>query len=181
MISWPLQRPTLIDANLTLRPWVMDDRSTVYDICQDPIIQLYTTVPVPYTEEHARIFIESQDENFDRHDSMAFAGVVYGQVVLCVSLHGVKEFDHFCELGYWVAPDARGAGYASRAALHVSNFALSLGFRRVEAFTDPDNVASRRTLVRAGFQMESILPQRMTQRDGKQTDAIMFSKLAVNL
>ncbi len=180
MITWPVQRPTLIDGNLTLRPWSMDDVSTVYQICQDPVIALYTTVPVPYTEFHARVFIENQDDNFDRHDSMAFAGVVNGEVVLCVSLHSVKEFDHLCELGYWVAAQARGEGYASRAATLASNFALSIGFRRVEAFTDPDNEASRRTLIRAGFQMESILPQRMTRRDGTQTDAIMFSKFAAS-
>jgi RimJ/RimL family protein N-acetyltransferase len=53
MISWPISEPVLVDKALMLRPWHLDDRLAVYEICQDPAIQEFTTVPVPYTKEIA--------------------------------------------------------------------------------------------------------------------------------
>ena len=60
MLHLPDARPTLIDGDLVLRPWQLADADAVYEACQDPIIQMYTTVPVPYTREHAEAFVTSR-------------------------------------------------------------------------------------------------------------------------
>jgi RimJ/RimL family protein N-acetyltransferase len=55
------------------------------------------------------------------------------------------------EVGYGLVPSARGNGYAAEALAALLNIAAELGVVRVVADTDKDNIASRRTLERAGF------------------------------
>jgi RimJ/RimL family protein N-acetyltransferase len=55
------------------------------------------------------------------------------------------------EIGYGLAPSARGSGYAAEAAAALLTVATSHGLDRVVADTDRGNIASQRTLERAGF------------------------------
>lgn len=55
------------------------------------------------------------------------------------------------EIGYGLAPSARGHGYATEALEALVQTAAGLGVTTIRADTDPENVASRRTLERAGF------------------------------
>ena len=57
------------------------------------------------------------------------------------------------EIGYGLAPSARGHGYAAEAVAAVLAIAADHGLSRVIADTTPDNIASQRTLVRAGFRL----------------------------
>lgn len=55
------------------------------------------------------------------------------------------------EIGYGLVPSARGHGYAAEAARALVTLAGEHGCSRVVADTDRHNIASRRTLERAGF------------------------------
>ena len=55
------------------------------------------------------------------------------------------------EIGYGLVPSARGAGYAAEAVQVLLAFAREQGVSRVVADTDRGNVASQRTLERAGL------------------------------
>lgn len=55
------------------------------------------------------------------------------------------------EVGYGLAPSARGNGYAAEALAALLNAAADHGLSRVVADTDKSNLASQRTLQRAGF------------------------------
>jgi len=57
------------------------------------------------------------------------------------------------EIGYGLAPSARGHGYAAEAAVALLRVAADLGLVKVIADTTLDNIASQRTLVRAGFRL----------------------------
>ena len=176
MISWPISEPVLVDKALMLRPWAMEDASRVYEICQDQAIQDFTTVPVPYTRAIAEHWIGTTASTYQSRDKIALAGVRNGEVVLSVSIHGIHEFDHVGEVGYWVSPSARGEGLAALSVQMISAFAFGIGFRRLSAITLPENMASQKTLIKAGFEMETVLRDGMTRRDGTQTDAVLFAK-----
>ncbi|MEH1164110.1 GNAT family N-acetyltransferase [Micromonospora sp. CPCC 205539] len=60
------------------------------------------------------------------------------------------------EVGYGLAPSARGHGYAAEALVAVLNLAADHDLTRVCADTTEDNVASQRTLERAGFRRTGI-------------------------
>ena len=56
------------------------------------------------------------------------------------------------EIGYGVAEDWRGCGYATEAVAALVDWALKQsGVMRVTAETGPSNIASRRVLEKAGF------------------------------
>jgi RimJ/RimL family protein N-acetyltransferase len=60
------------------------------------------------------------------------------------------------EIGYGLAPSARGHGYAAEAVIALLTVAAEHGLSRVIADTTLDNIASQRTLVRAGFRLVGI-------------------------
>jgi RimJ/RimL family protein N-acetyltransferase len=57
------------------------------------------------------------------------------------------------EIGYGLAPSARGHGFAAEAVVALLTVAVDHGVSTVIADTEVDNIASQRTLVRAGFQL----------------------------
>jgi RimJ/RimL family protein N-acetyltransferase len=57
------------------------------------------------------------------------------------------------EIGYGLSPSARGHGFAAEAVIALIDIAADQGLSRVVADTTPDNTASKRTLVRAGFHL----------------------------
>ncbi|GAB3939679.1 GNAT family N-acetyltransferase [Micromonospora vulcania] len=59
--------------------------------------------------------------------------------------------DGCVEIGYGLAESARGHGYAAEALVALLKIATEHGLSRVVADTTGDNVASQRTLERAGF------------------------------
>jgi RimJ/RimL family protein N-acetyltransferase len=59
------------------------------------------------------------------------------------------------EIGYGLVPSARGHGYAAEAVIALLTVAADHAVSRVIADTTPDNIASQRTLIRAGFRLVS--------------------------
>ena len=73
-----------------------------------------------------------------------------GQAVGGIGFKGQPE-GGCVEIGYGLAPSARGQGYAAEAVVALLALAAEHGVSRVIADTTLDNIASQRTLVRAGF------------------------------
>jgi RimJ/RimL family protein N-acetyltransferase len=64
--------------------------------------------------------------------------------------------DNGCvEIGYGLAPSARGHGYAAEAVIALMAVAAEHGVFKVIADTTLDNTASQRTLIRSGFRLVS--------------------------
>jgi RimJ/RimL family protein N-acetyltransferase len=79
-------------------------------------------------------------------------------------------------IGYSLKREWRGHGYASRAARLVATWAFEhAGLIRVVAGTAPDNVASQRTLEKAGFQREGFEPARLPGPNGSRVDNVAFA------
>ncbi len=60
------------------------------------------------------------------------------------------------EIGYWVAPDAQGHGYAVEATRLLCSWGFDLGLRRIRLVCDVRNIASVRTALGAGFRFEGV-------------------------
>ena len=59
------------------------------------------------------------------------------------------------EIGFGLAPSGRGHGYAAEAVIALLTVAADHRLSRVIADTPLDNIASQRTLIRAGFRLVS--------------------------
>ena len=78
------------------------------------------------------------------------------------------------EIGYWLYPDARGRGVATKTARALAQHAFGLGIRRVVAHVKVGNNASDRVLERAGFTREGVSRSTPTA-DGGRIDKTVWS------
>ena len=68
-----------------------------------------------------------------------------------LSFKGLGD-DGSTEIGYGIEEECRGQGYATEAVASAVSWALGQpGVTRVEAETEPDNIASQRVLEKCGF------------------------------
>lgn len=150
---WPARPPRLDGAAVRLREWRTGDVPAVYEACQDPAIQRWTHVPVPYLRREARAFVtEVAPENWERATGALFAVVDdHDAVVGSCGLVRIDEHRGIAEAGYWVAPWARGRGVATAALSRLTDWALDVGFAAVELLIDEENAASRSVAAAAGF------------------------------
>jgi RimJ/RimL family protein N-acetyltransferase len=90
----------------------------------------------------------------------------------------VKESDPaVAEIGYWLAPEARGRGIATRALRLLATWSLrELPIDRLQLTTDVENEASQRVAARGGFVREGVL-RAWYDRRGERRDAVVFSLL----
>jgi RimJ/RimL family protein N-acetyltransferase len=142
-----MERPTLSDGVITLRAPRDSDVDRITAACQDPETQRWAlALPRPYFREHAIAFVRYSAQEAVAGRSYAFvAADGDDRVVAAVSVTGG-------EIGYWVAPDARGRGVATRAVTLMRDWAReALGAERLHMQIHPDNLPSRRVAEKAGF------------------------------
>ena len=155
--------PALTDGELTLLPWrdvcsLLGIRDDLVASCNDPDMVRWTTVPNPYTGEHADDFLAEPPEDVHR-----WAYVVDGRY------SGNIELRPGGVLGYNTAPWARGHGLTARALQLVAAHAYAQGLRRLELHIAVDNAASRRVAEKAGYTYDGLLPEPVRLRGREDT------------
>lgn len=132
---------TLSDGIVTLRLWRPTDVPAVFAACQDPLIGRFVPIPQPYSEDDARAFIEMRGHDRDGGDEQGFAIVdmATDELLGSISRHG--PFGHRATFGYWLAPDARGRGVATRSLRLIVGWTLATTDAiRLDLYTDIENV-----------------------------------------
>lgn len=80
-------------------------------------------------------------------------------------------------VGYWLLPEARGRGLATRAVRLISRWAFTeLDLARLGLLTEPENDASQHVAERSGFRKEGVL-RSYAEVDGRRVDFVVFSLL----
>ncbi|MEY3973583.1 MAG: hypothetical protein RJA71_895 [Actinomycetota bacterium] len=180
MIWWPSEIPTLNFGLVTLRPSSEIDIDSIFDACQDPLIPAFTTVPAHYTIDHAIEFVRSDPFSFAERRELRFI-VEHGngsdkKFAGVISLHTINIKNHVAEVGYWMEKSMRGKGIATAAVSMITDYGIStIGFRRIDGLADIDNQASQKVLMKAGFEKEGILRNKVTREDGQQIDMALFA------
>ena len=175
-----LRTETLRTERLVLRPFRADDAAAVHAACQDPDVQRWiTAIPSPYTPELARAWV-GEVSNGDRAAGRAIPVAIEADGVLVGSsgVHRLADAHPMGpEIGYWIAAEARGRGYAAETAHALAEWALGLGAPRVHLVADVRNTASQAVARSAGFSQEGVLRSYLPYRDGSRGDAALFSRL----
>jgi RimJ/RimL family protein N-acetyltransferase len=82
------------------------------------------------------------------------------------------------EIGYVVAPAARGRGIAGRAVALLTRWGFeALGLLRIELRIDPANASSARIAQRQGYRLEGTL-RNLYFKEGLRSDVTVWSRLA---
>jgi Acetyltransferases, including N-acetylases of ribosomal proteins len=141
---------------LVLRAPDAGDIDTIAALCQDPDVQHWTTVPSPYTREDAAQFVQEVVSRGWAEDTGHQWGIRADDRLL--GMIGLTRIGHGeAELGYWLAPEARGHGLMSEAVATVLDHGFrALPIQRVEWHAKVGNFASAAVARRAGFRFEGM-------------------------
>ncbi|WP_118973223.1 GNAT family N-acetyltransferase [Taibaiella koreensis] len=145
-MTFKLETPRLI-----IRSFIPEDEAPYIGTHLDPVVNVY--LPVRSAEQYHELFHQAMaqaDAPLNRwtiadRDNNAFIGS-------CL----LREFDpgttHTIELGYSLAADAWGRGYATEMIARMIEYAFSLPqTHKLVAVTDPDNKGSQAVLLKNGF------------------------------
>jgi RimJ/RimL family protein N-acetyltransferase len=160
-----------------------DDEGELDEIvaaCQDPESARWTTVPVPYARADAEFFVRRHAPlSWTAGESAVFRiADAQGRYAGTVDLRLEADDDQAAEVGFLVAPWARGRGLGTAALRTVCDWGFdALGLGRIVWRAHVGNEASRRAARQAGFVEEGIQRAGCAQR-GERHDAWVAARLA---
>jgi ribosomal-protein-alanine N-acetyltransferase len=141
---------------LVLSPWDQDDWVRFKPIATDPRVMRFISGGRPWTDVEIRDFVERCRTTFRERGFTRWK----------LEEKGRGELIGFCglgflpgepdpEIGWWLAPDYWGRGFATEAARTAFRDATArVGLRRVISIAHPDNSASIRVMQRLGLGFE---------------------------
>ena len=163
-----VQPVTLRTSRLVLSVPTEADVDPIFEACQDPAIQRWVAIPSPYERSHAEGFIPLVADHWEKGSEYTWA-VRAEQFAGMIAL--LARGDGSAEIGYWMAPDARGRGLLTEAARAVLDwgFARDGGKQeRIEWRAVAGNTASARAARTLGFRYEGLLRQGMIGNQGRE-------------
>jgi [ribosomal protein S5]-alanine N-acetyltransferase len=152
-------------ARLLLRPLKLRDAPIISATAgRREIADTTISIPHPYSEAQAREWITSHLEATDMSKEVIFAITLKAtqQFIGSVGLREIDQEHSQAEMGFWVAVEAWGKGYATEASSAVLRFGfIELQLNRVYAHHMVRNPASGRVLEKIGMKREGLLRQRV--------------------
>lgn len=180
----------LSDGVVTLRPWSKDDALFMAEANTDPAIQRYNGVldrqgwpAPPLSMAEAEAVIEEFAASWQafaatgKPDGVVFAIVDAGSGELagCCGVDDWSKMD-VVQFGYWLAPGARGRGFATRAVILMTRWLFERGAARAFLTIVADNAPSIAVARRAGFVYEGTM-RAYSAWQGKRCDVMLFAAL----
>ena len=170
--GWLLRPERVDDAGEMARAFAEDPQLAVdWGIEELPDEALATK----WLGEHAALWEKGEG----RH--LAIASVATDALLGGVNFHHIETGHHRAEVGFWLAPWARGRGIGGGAVRAACEWAFDQWqLVRIEMTTLPDNDAALALARKLGFTREGLLRSRNFER-GNQVDIVMLAVLASEL
>ncbi|MEM7095827.1 MAG: GNAT family N-acetyltransferase, partial [Actinomycetota bacterium] len=143
----PQRLPSRVDAErLVLRRWAEGDAPTVHALVSANVDHLRPFMDwiafEPLTVEDRQNLIAGWQEGWEAGGDAVFGAFAADQAIGACGLHR-RSGDDTLEIGYWVAADRQGQGYATEIARALTAAAFTVpGIARAELRIDDANVAS---------------------------------------
>jgi RimJ/RimL family protein N-acetyltransferase len=146
-------------------------------LLDDADVQRFTRVPVPVPDGFARAWFGAYEDGRRTGERELFAIVDGAEFLGLAMVMGIDREAQEAELGYVVAPAARGRGVATAALHALTEWAFAtLGLLRVELLISVDNDASSRVAEGAGYVREGVL-RSVHFKQGMRADFELWSRL----
>jgi RimJ/RimL family protein N-acetyltransferase len=179
--SIALRPPASPPSDGVVRLELLDERfvDDLDRLTTDPEVLRFTRVPDRRMRGFAATWVRAYLNGWSNGSRAGFAivgeadGAFLGMAAL-VQIHlDMAE----AEIGYIVAPEARGRGVAARAIALLSRWAFEdVGLMRLEAWIDLSNAPSLKAVERLGFALEGVRRSVHVKED-KRADMAVYSLL----
>jgi RimJ/RimL family protein N-acetyltransferase len=174
------KKDSISTERLLLRPFAKSDREAVLDLYSDNETMRYWSKEPIMSLEEADSLIEQEIEwpSKEKCFNWAVAQPDSNLLIGKICLFHLSERNRRAEIGYLLNRRFWGRGYMTEALTFVLRFAFDeQGMHRMEADTDPENLASLALLERFGFVREGLFHDRWYVH-GKWHDSVMLGLLA---
>lgn len=177
-----MRPPVLHTPRLIVRAFGEDDIEDIYFACQDPEIQRWTSVPVPFLRKHAENFVRETYPQGWATNAHRILGSFHRETDALIStltarVTALRVF----EIGYWTSRTQRGNGYTVEGlGAFVRWIFLALGAQRIEWLGIVGNPGSFAVAAKVGFRFEGTMRARVNQR-GTVLDADLAGLLPADL
>jgi RimJ/RimL family protein N-acetyltransferase len=164
-----------------LEPLTQRHHDAVAAIVGDPEIRRFTRFPEPPHPEFPREWIARYESGLLDGTRVAFAALGADGHFLGTGLApDIDAEAREMELGYLVAPDARGRGVGSEILRRLTGWAFDEGRAlRVQLLIDVENVASQRVAERAGYLLEGTM-RSVHHKNDVRIDCQIWSRLSTD-
>lgn len=188
MTAAPILPSVILETDrLLLRAFTEADIEDVFQAASDPVTQRWLPLPAPGTPYTRADAVDWCTENAP---SVRATGEGQQWAAVCAKTRayagsfGLLRTDwraRTTEIGYLVAPWARGRGVATEAVSAVVRWVLlEQEFERVELKAATGNIASRRVAEKTGFVYEGVERNSMPLHEGR-TDLAVYSVIRPDL
>jgi RimJ/RimL family protein N-acetyltransferase len=153
---------------LLLRPWKPTDAPVFLAAYQDEEIRRWHTRR-PRAEADVQEWFETYRQDWDSEKGGHWAITQdNGEILGRIATRGWDFDDGIAGVAYWVLPQARGAGVATRAVEALSAWALNeVGFQRMYLDHSTRNHASCRVATKSGYLLEGTKRSAALHDDGR--------------
>jgi RimJ/RimL family protein N-acetyltransferase len=164
---------------IELEPFSEKHVPGVAAMLDDPAVLRFTRVPEPVPAGFATTWVARYDEARRDGTREAFAVVEDGEFLGLALAPSIDRETQTAELGYVVAPAARGRGVATEALRRLTEWALAEGMLRIELLISVENPASQKVAERCGYVREGVL-RNVYVKPGRREDTEVWSRLATD-
>lgn len=164
---------------MRLEPLALRHLEEVGAILADPQVLRFTRIPVPTPPGFARTFhdLYAQGRRDGTRAAFAIVDEDDGGVLGIAVAPRIDRSARTAELGYVVAPEARGRGVATQALLLLTDWGFDeLDALRLELLIGVDNDASKRVAAHCGYVHEGVLRSTHLKQDIRM-DTEIWSRL----
>jgi ribosomal-protein-alanine N-acetyltransferase len=167
--------PRIETPRLVLRPIRLADWPAIHRYMADPVVTRWLP-PGPLDAAGAQAFARKNAGRSPR--CVAVVERESGELVGHMAFHPwFVRATH--EVGWAIAPERQGCGYATEAARALLDYAFDvLGCHRVIATCQPQNEASWRVMEKLGMRREAHFRQALHQETGEWWDEYFYALLA---
>jgi RimJ/RimL family protein N-acetyltransferase len=163
---------------MRLEPLAEKHLPLLADLIADPVSLRFTRIPDPTPPGFARLWLDSYEAG--RRDGTREAFAAFDEDEAFVGLALAPEIERGAreaELGYVVAPEARGRGMGTAMLRALTDWAFAQGIVRATLIINVENAASERVAERCGYVREGVM-RSIFFKDERRTDATLWSRLA---
>jgi RimJ/RimL family protein N-acetyltransferase len=154
-----LPDPMLADEAIRLVPLTAAYEPLLAELVQDEDVRTYTRVPTEPTADFAATWLGTYEEGWRDGSRGGFAIETHDGEFLGLGLFvRIEREGRQGEIGYVVAPAARGKGVATRTLRLLTDWGFAeLGLERIELWIDTTNRRSELLAERVGYVREGVL------------------------
>jgi RimJ/RimL family protein N-acetyltransferase len=178
----PRPETPIADDTIILAPLAEEHLEALEVVGNDPLVQRFTRVPESFSRAEAERWLGLYDQGWEDGSRAGFAILdgASGAFLGMIAFVALRLDSLEAEVGYIVAPEARGQGVAGRALELLTRWGFEvLRLERIELRAELDNPASLKVAERCGFVREGTL-RGVHLKGVRRGDMALYSRLAAD-